>query len=472
MPVGHGQEGISGIMKWVLLATLVGAIALTVWAKVTVPVEHVNGVAKLVWATDDNPARQEQMALFKQWHLKHYGEPIEIIIDPNNTSHDKVVIQSLAGVGPDLFDFSGNSDLERYIKSGILLEVTDAAKAQGFSYQLVWPSIKSSFVTQEGRQYGFPDNAAAYMLIYNKDMFDKAGVPYPKPGWTWDEFLQTAQRLSGKRPDGMPQYAIANVQAMEMIHQNGGQIFSPEGTHCTLNSPEALYALQYYADLSHKYHVMPTASETNSISSAGGWGGGTTSQFTAKYLAMYETGRWTFTGFAKDAGTIAFDLGVAEVPCFKQQWVDGWARSTGINRNSHNVKYALRFLEFLASEEFNKEVNSRFDSTATVMKYDQGPTGIAAGAPPPKGLESANDPLWMKAFAYAHDMDSSPFVPPYRVGDLWTEAVGNLDAQVTTPAETLRDYAQKIDDEIQRNVAKDPLLRAQYQQALAKEGHR
>jgi multiple sugar transport system substrate-binding protein len=459
-------------MKWVLLATLIGAIALTIVVKVTAPVEKTNGVVKLVWATDDNPARQEQMHLFEKWYLQHYGEKIDMTIDPNNYSHDKIVIQSLAGVGPDIFDFSGNGDLERYIKSGILLEVTDYAQQMGFTKELVWPAVWPSFVTKTGRQYGFPDNAAAYVFIYHKDMFDRVGLPYPKPGWTWDQFLQTAVRLSGRRPDGMYQYAVGNLMPMDMMYENGGQMFSSQGTHCTLNSPEALYALQYYVDLSRKYHVTPTTSEANSISSAGGWGGGTTGLFSAEYLAMYETGRWTFVGFAKDAGIISFDLGVAEVPRFKRPWVAGWARSTGINRNCHNVKYALRFLQFLASQEFNESINSRFDSTAPVMKYDTGPNGIAAGTPPPKGLECANDPLWVTAFAYAHDADSSPFVPPYRVADLWTEAVGNLDAQVTNPPETLRDFAQKINDEIQRNVKKDPALRAQYQEALAKEGSR
>ena len=36
---------------------------------------------------------------------------------------------------------------------------------------------KSSFLTKD---------YSPLAIYYNKDLFDKAGVPYPKDGWTWD----------------------------------------------------------------------------------------------------------------------------------------------------------------------------------------------------------------------------------------------------------------------------------------------
>jgi hypothetical protein len=81
-------------MKWVFIAGFALAILLTLVAVGTMPRPHYDGVTQLVWATDDNPARQEQMQLFRAWHQQHYGQKIDIRIDPANYSGDKIVIQS------------------------------------------------------------------------------------------------------------------------------------------------------------------------------------------------------------------------------------------------------------------------------------------------------------------------------------------------------------------------------------------
>ena len=46
---------------------------------------------------------------------------------------------------------------------------------------------KSSFLTKD---------YSPLAIYYNKDLFDKAGVPYPKDGWTWEDFQDTAVKLT------------------------------------------------------------------------------------------------------------------------------------------------------------------------------------------------------------------------------------------------------------------------------------
>ena len=52
----------------------------------------------------------------------------------------------------------------------------------------------------EGKLYGLPYSVNRYATVYNKDLFDKFGVPYPKDGLTWDDVYALAQRLT--REDG------------------------------------------------------------------------------------------------------------------------------------------------------------------------------------------------------------------------------------------------------------------------------
>ena len=40
------------------------------------------------------------------------------------------------------------------------------------------------------------------MINYNRDLFDKAGVAYPKQGWTWEEFREVAKALTVKDSSG------------------------------------------------------------------------------------------------------------------------------------------------------------------------------------------------------------------------------------------------------------------------------
>ncbi|WP_158606502.1 ABC transporter substrate-binding protein [Paenibacillus ginsengarvi] len=48
----------------------------------------------------------------------------------------------------------------------------------------------------DGKLPGLPFKVNSLGLLYNKDLFDKFGVPYPKDGWTWDDALETSRKLT------------------------------------------------------------------------------------------------------------------------------------------------------------------------------------------------------------------------------------------------------------------------------------
>ena len=464
-------------MKWVFWGSLALAVSLSLLAWATRPSEHFEGVAQLVWATDDNPARQEQIELFKAWHLQHYGEKIDIRTDPSiYMSEDKIVVQALAGVGPDLFDYFGHTTLESYVKAGIIVDVTDVARARGFTPEQVWEGVRPSFV-YGGREYGFPDNTCNYALIYKKDFFDKAGLRYPSGDMTWDDFMKIAGKLSGKLPNGQRQFAIMNIDTKSMMYSNGAQLFTPHGTRCILDSPQAIQALQFAYDLSHTYHYLPTAGDLASQASAGGWGGGTANSFTTPFYAMRMGGRYEFIAWQRDTEALMargkpapYHLGVSPMPRFKIPYGGVGSRCTGINRNSKNIKYALRFLEFLSSEAFNREVNRGFDALASVKQYCDGPTGIADGPPPLPGLEAANDPVWKEIMAYGHEGETSPFILSAKCDQYFNDMWGLVDAGQLSPAEGLHKFTRQVNAKIQLNISRDSQLRALYTQCSAAEG--
>ncbi len=170
--------------KLFTILLLVLALFSAIAARMQAPPDH-----KLVWISDDNPRRKEQIELFDQelklGLLNTPGFPANPVdglkLDPNNNGMEKVIVQSIGGVGSDLFDCYDHKALSAYVRSGVALDITDALKARGISIDDAWLAAKSSFV-YDGRAYGLPCNAGVDTLWINKDLFAKAGIPLPDRG--------------------------------------------------------------------------------------------------------------------------------------------------------------------------------------------------------------------------------------------------------------------------------------------------
>jgi len=79
----------------------------------------------------------------------------------------------------------------------------------------------------EGKLFGLPLNILNMSLYYNKDIFDKFGVPYPTDGMTWDEAYGLAQKTT--REDGGVQYRgfSANRSFLSLYNQMSLNLIDP-----------------------------------------------------------------------------------------------------------------------------------------------------------------------------------------------------------------------------------------------------
>ncbi len=116
----------------------------------------------------------------------------------------------------------------------------------------------------QGQQICLPISVSGLMVYYNKKLFDAARLPYPKSGWTWDDFLADAKALT----KGTDQYG-ATIEPefnslLPFLWQNGGDLLAQDGKQLALNSPAGLAALQFFVDLQSKYHVAPDETQAAS----------------------------------------------------------------------------------------------------------------------------------------------------------------------------------------------------------------
>ncbi len=92
----------------------------------------------------------------------------------------------------------------------------------------------------QGKYYGMPQDTGSMVVLYNKDLFDAASVPYPKDTWTYQDFLDTCQKVQ----DGLtkagktgvfayqPNYNDDYTRDFPWWRMNGGMEFD------TLESPK------------------------------------------------------------------------------------------------------------------------------------------------------------------------------------------------------------------------------------------
>ena len=87
-------------------------------------------------------------------------------------------------------------DLRQRADDGIYLGLKQFFDAQGTTYAAELGEATEETQNIEGDYYGVPYCKNIQVVYYNKNMFDDAGVAYPKDGWTWDDFRDTAKKLT------------------------------------------------------------------------------------------------------------------------------------------------------------------------------------------------------------------------------------------------------------------------------------
>jgi multiple sugar transport system substrate-binding protein len=430
------------------------------WSILPKPVEA--GKTQIIWASDDNPARRGQIDGFNK-----IATDAHVSLDPNNTGLQKVVVQSLAGVGPDVFD-SGDGTLNVLIDADLAWDVTDELKNRGVDIEKdSWKAIQT-YCVREGRVYGIPSNAAANALFINKTIFDQQGIPYPNGPWKWSEFLPIAQKMTIRDDKGRAtQFGLLIDWWLwpQFVIQWGGRIYSEDGTKCVIDSPGAIAGIQFLHDLIYKYKVMPSPVEEAAMATQGGWGSGTITQFgEGQKAAMAMGGRWWLCTLRNKKQFPDLKMTVCEAPYFNRRVFYGYGRATFINKASPRREDALKFLLYMAGPNYNALINKQADALAPIIKYCYKPEVLFD----PEFPEEDKNQVWLDAMRYAEPTPTSPFVNYQAAQRILTRQLDLVKNDQKLVPDALRDAAREVNAEIQKTIARNPSLKAKYDAILAK----
>lgn len=441
-------------MKFVFAGAfgLLVLLSVVAWALRPAPPD---GRIPLVWVTDPSPARQEQLDLFNRLHSGY-----ELRLDPSNLEMQKVIVQSIGGVGPDLFTAYDNFGLSAAVKAGIAWDVTDALTSAGIDFSRdVWNAARQTFM-YEGRIYGFPGNAATDAVWFHRDLFDEAGIPYPEGPMTWEEFLPIARRLTVRDERGRAkQYGFLFDPAahwLQFVMQWGGSFYTPDGTRCTLDSPEAIAAATFMHDLIFRHRVTPSVTELNAMATQGGWGMNDISFLGGKRVAMALGGRWWLSSLRQYKG---LRLGVFECPHAARRVFRGYGKSIIINRHSPRREAALEVFRYLAGRPYNELINDQADALAPMKRFCEGPRFLHNPAYP----EEDYNHVWRSVMEHTEPEQVSPFVNGQIVARIMARQFDMFKTGQKSPEETMRSITREVNAEIRRTLEINPELRARWE---------
>ena len=158
--------------------------------------------------------------------------------------------------GIDAF-FAGRGVTGHLVESGRILDLQPLLEGDPGWDPDDFCSAASAPFEQGGGLWAVPTEFAPLVVFYNKDLFDQAGVAYPRPQWTRDDFLATTIALRQGLPAQDFAFAGACAASLPFVYGHGGSLLDEAG-QCRVHDPPTVEALAWYLDLALLHGVMPT----------------------------------------------------------------------------------------------------------------------------------------------------------------------------------------------------------------------
>jgi multiple sugar transport system substrate-binding protein len=295
----------------------------------------------ITWAFWGDPWEVEvNNRVIKVFEADHPGIKVKTLVEPYPTYFQKSEEWLASDSPPDVlfFDYIPN-----YAANGVLENLDPYIKRDSYDLSDFYPALLKMF-NYNGSVYGLPRDNDTKVIYYNKTLFDLAGVPYPSANWTWEDLRQAALKLTKRDGDKVTQYGFAyepDTWWRLWVWQNGGEVYDDDfaPTKTLLDSPQAIEAVQWLADLTNVDKVTPPYDVQRTSLGIG-------ELFQQGRLAMAFGNHALLPGFAATSG---LKLDVVGLPKSKQQVNVAGGSGYVIASGSKHKESAWVFLKWLES---------------------------------------------------------------------------------------------------------------------------
>ncbi|MCI3921010.1 extracellular solute-binding protein [Paenibacillus sp. TRM 82003] len=208
---------------------------------------------KLRIATHDEQRMAVIQEAVKQFRREHPDVTVLLELVPDR---DALWRQWEQGDAPDIVEWEGGN-MGEWMAAGRLSDLTDLIRRDVVDLDDYYPCVRQAIADDEGRVGALPVMAETLGVYYNKEHFDEAGLPYPADGWSWNEFVAAAERLTRRDAHGnVTRYGVFTsfgymIYIEPLAWNNGGSFLGEDGRTLDgyLNAPETIGAFRQYLDV-------------------------------------------------------------------------------------------------------------------------------------------------------------------------------------------------------------------------------
>ncbi len=402
------------------------------------------------------PLDQAYQKFIADFEAAHPGVTVNALETPPEFD-TQLLVDLAAGTAPDIWNQDA-STLARLVDSGYVLDMNECvALVPELNLDRFFPSVLAIHQREEGGPiYGLPNDFTPMVIYYNTKAFERAGVEPPTAGWTWEEFRETAQKLTldanGNNATS-PDFDSENVVqwgfrvrrfAFEWLYrvwQNGSDVISPDGTTASgyLDSPESIEAITWLRDMVTEAKAAPPPTTLDQMIQQLGF----LDRFLKGDFAMFDRGHWELVGLRANAN---FEEGVFKVIGQPQNK----ARATVLYESGFVIRADIPEEKKLAACQFVEAATNRGYQDTKVL------TGIAISGneeAAAAAIEQSADPEIEQAFFDEVEFGRAPYGSVY---SNWPTIEGLLDSmmeRILAGGEVEAEVAVAV-EEINRELSK------------------
>ncbi|WP_314430887.1 ABC transporter substrate-binding protein [Microbacterium lacticum] len=306
-----------------------------------------------VWSGQADAAQKVIDGLAKEFEQAHPN--VSINISPGASSTDQLLQKLSAGFAGDQYpdmSYAFGSWAGQLEASGRTLDISADVKKPEVKWDEFTAAARGTAQPTGKKVIGFPAVVDNIGLLYNKTLFDKAGLAYPTADWTWDDFRTAAKKLTDEANHIYGYgYSVSGSeettwQYWPHLWQNGGAILNDDSTKAEFASQagdDALSFLRSMAVDDKSVYLDQTDVKFGQL-------------FVNDRIGMITSGPWQLSDL-KTGGT---KYGVVPLPGTNgdHQTVSGpdiWALFDHHDKN--RAYWATQFAQWLTSAEQDERFN-------------------------------------------------------------------------------------------------------------------
>jgi multiple sugar transport system substrate-binding protein len=185
--------------------------------------------------------------LVSEYEATHPGQKVNTLYVNSDNTLQKVLTAVRGGSPPDIAYLYG-SWAPNVAQIPQVVNLTQVVQRPGVNWNDFWTGERA-VATVNGKVIGIPALVDNLAVVYNKTLFAKAGLQPPGPGWTWQDFVADAKKLTNP---AIKQFGTAYVTPgtedtvwhwEPLLWEAGGQLLTPDNKKAAFDSAAGLASL-------------------------------------------------------------------------------------------------------------------------------------------------------------------------------------------------------------------------------------